>query len=39
MAELRNLEDLMKHELMELCLVEDHQLEVLPGLASRANDQ
>ncbi|WP_242928792.1 YciE/YciF ferroxidase family protein [Pontibacter vulgaris] len=39
MAELKNLEDLLKHELMELCLVEDHLIEVMPGMAERANDE
>ncbi|MFD2247847.1 ferritin-like domain-containing protein [Pontibacter ruber] len=39
MAELRNLEDLFKHELMELYGVEENLIQAIPEMASRANDQ
>jgi ferritin-like metal-binding protein YciE len=39
MAELRNLEDLFKHELMELYRVEENLIQAIPEMVSRANDQ
>ena len=39
MAALRNLEDLFKHELMELYRVEENLIEAMPEMVSRANDQ
>jgi ferritin-like metal-binding protein YciE len=39
MAELRNLEDLFKHEIQELYKVEEKLIQAMPKMAERANDQ
>jgi ferritin-like metal-binding protein YciE len=39
MNELRSLEDLLKHEINELCVVEEQLIEVMPKLSERAGDQ
>ncbi|WP_018477576.1 YciE/YciF ferroxidase family protein [Pontibacter roseus] len=39
MNQLRSLEDLLKHEINELCKVEDQLIEAMPKMAERAGDQ
>ncbi|MBD1396482.1 DUF892 family protein [Pontibacter sp. JH31] len=39
MAELRSLEDLLKHEINELCKVEDELIEAMPNMVEMAGDQ
>ncbi|MHC2992553.1 hypothetical protein OB13_13540 [Pontibacter sp. HJ8] len=39
MTELRSLEDLLRHEIRELCQVEDQLIEAMPEMARSAGDQ
>ncbi|MDX5419897.1 MAG: DUF892 family protein [Hymenobacteraceae bacterium] len=39
MAELRSLEDLLKHEINELCKVEDELIVAMPKMVEKAGDQ